>query len=425
MRYWKFKACLKLVTMLQITKDYFDLMASGFRLFVMVGVSAVVVSGESRADDTGQYGMAAADIGATLMFQREIYRGVLTDHGESYSSSFLRRAEAKLKVPIFDDTIFKLKLKARRSDEVVVSDAFVNWEFDSDFAIQAGRYDPEFGLELTGSTAWSTAVERSSIYDLLVISGDGSEGQGMALNYSSDAFHGNMSVYHIPDTNVFSGRFVSFPIHENSHRLLFGFSASFSDDSLSDDGEIKTTLGFWSLGDSSDTNSIKLAKDVGDEGIIHNREKGLELAYQYRNALFQAEYIRREFTSQDRQIDTRAGGYSLQLAYTLTGEYRRFKRSNATYLGVDGGTRQGFLPGAWELYLKYDYLKAIREQTVSVNDTTSDIRRATVSTLGVNWYWKEDLKISTGYSWVYAPADANDEDEIRGSGLGVRATLKF
>jgi phosphate-selective porin OprO/OprP len=367
----------------------------------------------------------AIDIGATLMFQKEEYRGVLTDSGSSQSASFLRKAKVKVKIPLYRKTVFKLKFNKHKSDDVTVTDAFVKSGLIPGFSLKAGRFDPEFGLELTGSGSWTTAIERSSIYDLLLLSGDGANGEGLSLSYSADSFHGNFSAYHIPNTVFYSSRLVYMPIHKNAHRLLFGYSVTYTGDLVSNDGEIKSELGFWSLGDDSDTNPIKLAKRVDDEAISDNREMGLEVAYQYQNALFQAEYVRRDYASQDSRINTLAEGYSLQLAYTLTGESRRFKNSNATYKGIKPKHRHGPVPGAWEIFLRHDDLKVNQESYASSNDLSSEVRRADVNTLGINWYYREDLRISTSYSRVFAPADDNDEGQTRGSGMALRMLFTF
>jgi phosphate-selective porin OprO/OprP len=391
---------------------------------------------QALASDTGNNFMDGIELGGTLIFQREGYRGVLTDSGESKSSSFLRKADAKVKVPLFDGAEFKLKIKAKKSGEVVVSDVYVNSDLISGLSIRAGRFDPEFGHELTGSTSWTTAIEKSSIYDLLVLSGDGSDGRGVSLNYSSDDYHGNFSVYQIPETLFYSSRLVTMTTPEKSHRLSVGGSFTYTNDLLTDVGTINSDLGFWYLGDESDANSIKLAeassinpirllRSYHDDVISDNREMGLELAYQHFNALLQAEYIRRDYTSPDSRVNTQAEGHSLQLAYTLTGEPRGFDKSNATYKGIKPKGRYGPIPGAWELFFRHEGLKVVQEAYSSTNYLSSEVNRAKINTMGINWYYRDDIRISASYSRVFAPADDNDEGEIKGSGMAIRTQLIF
>jgi phosphate-selective porin OprO/OprP len=354
------------------------------------------------------------DVGATLILQREKYSGVLTDSGLAQSSSFLRRADIKVGIPLFDETIFNLKIKTKKSGKVAISDAYADLELIPDLLIRAGRYDPEFGHELTSSTNWTTAIERSAINDLLLLSGDGSGGEGISLIYSTDVFHGNFSVYQNTDALFFTSRIAYMTIPEDNHRLMFGYSATFTNDQLEDDGEISSDLGFWYLSDDEDVNSIKLAESLDEDVISDNSELGLELSYQYNNILFQSEYVRRKYDSEDGDIHTLGEGYFIQLAYTLTGESRRFKKSDATFRGIKPGRHDGVIPGAWEMFLRYEDLKVAQE---------SNDRRATVNTIGLNWYYREDLRISSSYSKVFAPADDNDEGQISGSGVAFRILI--
>jgi phosphate-selective porin OprO/OprP len=397
----------------------------GVKIKLISIILASIMCTQAPANDSRKYGIDGIDLGATLTFQREWYRGVLTDNGLTNSSSFLRKADVKAKIPLFDKTIFKLKLKVQRSDKITATDAYINSELMPGLSIRAGRYDPEFSHELTGSSSWTTAVERSSIYDLLALSGDGSDGEGISLNYSTDAFHGNFTLYNIPNTLFYSTRLVLLPIHENTHRLTFGYSATFTEDPVANDGEIKSSMGFWSLDDNSDTNLIKLAESVDDDTIIDNLEMGLELTYLYHNILFQAEYVRRDYTSPDKQITTLAEGFSLQLAYSLTGNPRRFNKSNATYKGLKPIRHHAPFPGAWEVFLRYEDLESTQESQISLNNYLSEEKQANVYTIGINWYFLEDLRISTSYSRVYAPADDNDEGQIRGTGMALRTLLTF
>jgi phosphate-selective porin OprO/OprP len=399
----------------------------GFRLrqiliFSIFGgvMSTQVLSAEAKDSETDSINMSG-----TLIFQREGYRGVLTDDGLTSSSSFLRKADIKAQLTLFDNAEVKVKIKGDGSGELTVSDTYINFALTPALSIKAGRFDPEFGQELTVSTNWTTAIERSSIYDLLALSGDGSDGEGISLNYSDYAFHGNLSAYDIPNTVFYSSRLVYMPINKNTQRLLLGYSTTYTDDLVANDGAIKSGLGFWSLGDEAGTNTIKLAKSVGGNVISENREAGVELAYQNHNTLFQAEYIRRDYTSQDSLVNTLAKGYSLQLAYTLTGEPRRFKSSDATYKGIKPKNRHGAIPGAWEVFFRHEGLKVGQDSYNSNNELSTEVRRANVNTIGLNWYFREDIRISTSYSQIYAPADDNDVGEIRGSGMSLRTLLVF
>jgi phosphate-selective porin OprO/OprP len=409
----------------------------GLKHNFIFGILGGIVCTQALASNTSKYNIDDFEIGGTLIFQREEYSGVLTDTGSSRSSSFLRKADAKLKIPIYAETAFKLKLKSKKSGDVVVSDAYINSDLNHGLSIKAGRFDPEFGHELTGSTSWTTAIERSSIYDLLVLSGDGSDGEGVSLSYSTDAFHGNFSAYRIPDGLFYSSRLVTISSPVKHHCTTLGFSVTYTNDELTDVGTINSDLGFWYLGDDSDANSIKLAESSyvnpiklarsyqDDDVISDNLEMGLELAYQRYNTLFQAEYVRRDYTYLDNLTDTLAEGYSLQLAYTLTGESRRFDKSNATYKGIKPNHNFRLIPGAWEVFFRHEDLKVAQIPKSSTNGEPSEVNRANVSTAGINWYYREDIRISASYSKIYAPADDNDEGEIRGSGMALRTQLIF
>jgi phosphate-selective porin OprO/OprP len=152
---------------------------------------------------------------------------------------------------------------------------------------------------------------------------------------------------------------------------------------------------------------------------------GLELAYQHHSALFQAEYVRRDYTSRYSETSTQAEGYFVQLAYTLTGEHRRIKKSNATFKGIKPDKRHSVIPGAWEVFLRHENIEVAQESNSSTDKLSTEVRRANVNTIGINWYYREDFRLSSSYSRVFAPADDNDEGHIRGSGMALRALYTF
>jgi phosphate-selective porin OprO/OprP len=396
-----------------------------FKIKYICGILGSVICAQAFANGTNENSFDDFDIGATLILQREKYSGVLTDSGSSQSSSFLRRADVKIQVPFIAGILFNLKIKTKKNGEVALLDSYAALDLFSGFSIRVGRFDPEFGNELTASTNWTTAIERSAIHDLLLLSGDGSKGEGASLIYSSDLFHGNLSAYKNSNAKYYSSRLVSITAPEKNHRFLFGVSATFTEDLIANDGEINSDLGFWYLDEEPETNLIKFAKSLDDEVISDNRETGLELTYQYHNALLQAEYIRRDYASQDRTTTTLAEGFYVQLAYTLTGESRRFKKSNATFKGIKPKRHDGIVPGAWEVFLRHEGIKAEQETGIGTNDLSSEVRRANVDTIGLNWYYREDLRIASSYSKIYAPADDNDEGQIRGSGMAFRILFSF
>lgn len=396
-------------------------MTNARKLLVMVFILYGVGSVQAKDNYSEKHWYSDIDVDATLIFQSEEYNGVITDNGDDYKRSFLRRADVEFEKSLSESIELTSKIKSTRSGDAEISDAVARFYLPNYVNISVGRFDPEFGLELTGSSRGTIGIEKSPIYDLLLTGGDGADGVGAEVNYTTDNVHAVVSAYEIDDSVRYGGRLVISPIKGKSHRLHIGASISAASATIASDGEIKSGLGFWTVGDDSETNAIKLAKDVNSGVIKDNEESGVELLYQVDNISLQSEYVLRTYQSDAGQYDTEARGYYWQLVYTLTGEARSYKKRNATLRGVKPTKKDGALPGAWEVFYRYSGLEAEQER----GNSTNEFRKSNVHVFGVNWYCKKDLRISFNYSDIHTPADDNDVGEVDGDGFALQTVFRF
>ena len=148
-----------------------------------------------------------------------------------------------------------------------------------------------------------------------------------------------------------------------------------------------------------------LAPRVVDTRTIpaeHGDIVGAEVAWVHGPFSLQGEYVH-AFMQGDRHWvgDPDFCAASVQASYFLTGEHRPYKTSNGTFDKVkplepfskDGGS------GAWEVAARYSYL--------NLSDDGVRGGRLKDTTLGLNWYLNNNLRIMWNY--VHAnPSDGGD-----------------
>ena len=117
---------------------------------------------------------------------------------------------------------------------------------------------------------------------------------------------------------------------------------------------------------------------------------GVEAAAEFGPLLLQGEYLRSEIQRQsDSSLDDPSfyGGYA-QASYVLTGERHRYARSTATF----GSVKPRHRWGAVEL--------AARASALDLNDSGVDGGRVYDYTAGLNWYLRENLRLTFDYIYV-------------------------
>ena len=370
-------------------------------------------------------------LGGRIQADFNQFDGFYTANNSSANEAYFRRAILELSGNYKDwRYVFNYDFAdGQASNGVSSSTETTNWDEATiaytGFApvvIKGGRFDPDFGLQHATSSKWITTMERTAIYDLApwvnnklddmgvqVSAATGGNLYGSAGIFQQEASGGELESNNGMDVNSLVARGVFAPIVAETEVLHFGVDlAQRNYDDNKFQGSITSNLGARGISEDSTLNTPSpiLAKTATNRYYNDDSVYGLEFAYMTGPLSFEAEYLNRTLEGQDTNGDRTASGYTAQVAYTLTGESRAYK--------LDGGKFDAIKPanketGAWEIFYRFDHvgvedddnLQGSALNTVNAIDESS----ADVSTLGVNWYANEAVKIALNYSYVSADSD--------------------
>ncbi|MGH8199631.1 MAG: OprO/OprP family phosphate-selective porin [Steroidobacteraceae bacterium] len=157
----------------------------------------------------------------------------------------------------------------------------------------------------------------------------------------------------------------------------------------------------------------------------HSRALAGELAGAYGPAYLQAEYDHVAF-SQTGEPDDMVTAYSATVAYTLTGETRRYNTQDATYLGIVPQHSYG----AWELAVRYDQARNDGSDGIytglalpGAKAAAATADKVTVVTVGLNYYPNDHVRFVLDYE--HGEADLGKAGTDRPNTIGARAQLWF
>jgi phosphate-selective porin OprO/OprP len=319
--------------------------------------------------------------------------------------------------------------------------------------IRVGHVKDPMGLEgdMTSSSRCMTFMERSSYSAAIELEQNFVTGIWMANNYFDERVTWQAAAFR-PDLGASSGdyfgdgqsglqgRVTALPIYKDEGRELLhlGLSGGWRNGTANlANGYTGNTIELRSrpelrddqpAGQALPTNSDNTR--MVDTGVLVSDQEyimGLEALYVRGPLSFQAEYGWNWVNNVSGVIQAAAsppvalpggphnyvfsGGY-LQVAYTLTGEYRHYDKRIGTlareYFGHEGPYEKGFLVrdadghlcwglGAWELAARYSY--------VNLNDGTGLDRIAGGEmqgvTVGLNWYVNNNLNVMLDYVYNY------------------------
>lgn len=142
---------------------------------------------------------------------------------------------------------------------------------------------------------------------------------------------------------------------------------------------------------------------------------GFELAQSFGSLVLQSEFMLASVGQVGGPTLTFSGMYA-QASYVLTGEERKYNRSQGVFDGVDPANNFGSCGwGAWELAARWSY--------IDLNDDNIRGGRLDDLTFGLNWYLNTHTKFQFQYvrSWLDSPVNGESACSI----FGVRAQLDF
>ena len=112
----------------------------------------------------------------------------------------------------------------------------------------------------------------------------------------------------------------------------------------------------------------------------------------------QAEY----FTSSENNEDV--DGYYMQLSYVLTGESKTYNGSKGSIKRIKPNSKQG----AWEVFARYEDGEGNYDDIGGLGDID-----ASSLGFGVNWYWTNNVRLSTSYTFGESNESDVDGNEFR------------
>jgi phosphate-selective porin OprO/OprP len=376
-------------------------------------------------------------LGGRVMVDAGSFDGVLTRNGNRADETYLRRGRLELSGTLYRD--FEYVVERNFADTGAddnwkeVSLSYTGWD---PVTLTVGRFDPTMGLEEAVSSKWTTAIERSMVYEVADWTNGHMDGEGIRLRTTlGNLFHGELGAYRQgnqdedgQDNASYVARAVVTPILADDHVLHLG--VNYAQRQVEEGTEARMRSRMTVRGTSEDGvngNRVELGNSFldGTDSVY-----AFEAAYMNGPFSVQGEFHKRnadgDATRNGNDNDLEVTGYNMQLAYTLTGESRGYKLDGGKFDKIKPANRQ---LGAWEVFYRYDNLKVdeiarVNRMTLQPGVNLSNVEAgATAHTLGVNWYANEAIRVSLNY----IRADVNDIRNANGdtSGDALTARLQY
>lgn len=332
--------------------------------------------------------------------------GVYSRSGQARNATFVRRGNLVLAARWSAGAQAVLGVQADSDLKLAVDNAYIAWRGDLAHQLpiegRLGRFDPDFGLEPSGSSSWIVGIERSALWDLAPDVGDGADSGGLQLRATGASWHGSASMFDKKGHYSSVARFAWQPLNAAGRLVHLGVSTSTAHGWLGD-GRIRSRLALRGVSEHDDGHRHTLAGAAKFDG---DRARALETAAVWGAWSVQAEWLRRDLrAAAPDAADRVVKGHYVQLAWTPSGQSRAYD--------LDGARSRGLRPGAtgpaiWEVFGRHDRL-AVR-----------GLRAAAVSTVGVNVYPARQWRLSANL--LRAQSDRhNDAGDSRGNALSLRA----
>ena len=342
---------------------------------------------------------------ARVQLSHDHFEGVYTRSGGTQRASYLRRANVQALAESPQGIQATLGLQADSDGAWTVDNAHLTWPLRGGAAapmsIRLGRFDPDFGLEPSGSSSWTVGIERSAIWDLAPDITDGTEAFGGQWQATGAPWHTSASFQDRRDHRSAAVRVAWAPIHAPGRVLHLGLSAA-SSQGWRGPGSVRTRLGVRGVSEHPDGQRSSLATAGDYAGDRAWAVEGLVIRGAWS---VQAEWLRRDLRPAVPGIAARiATGHYVQLAWTLTGQSRSYALDGAR-LRSPRTDASGTTP--WEVF--------VRRDTLSVRNALS----ARVHAIGVNVYPSARWRLSANVLEARA-GQALDAGDRPGRALSLR-----
>jgi len=336
------------------------------------------------------------------------------DQVDNPNSTEFRRARLGMKGKVSDDFGYKLEVDFANNG-TSLTDAYINYSGIQNTDVTIGHFKPGYSLEETASSNDMTFIERPSAVDSFTSArkiglATNTHGENWTVNVG--AFGGGAGTQSNDDEEwSIAGRVTGTPVKTENTLLHLGASAAYREPDQAND-----RFDFDSRAENrlQTTDSISIVLNDAEDAQIY----GLEGALISGPFSVQGEYLMADVTNRGGQNPTFDGGHA-QIAYTLTGESRPYKKSSGAFGGIK--PRNPLDPsnghwGAFELAARYSHL--------DLNDSGLNGGEMDNITLGANWYVNDYMRFMANVILVDTDENAvtpNDDPTV----FITRSQVKF
>jgi phosphate-selective porin OprO/OprP len=341
-------------------------------------------------------------LGGRVQLQADSFNdsmNLIKGDGKTGSDLYFRRARVYISGDVYKDWAYKIQFNVVDSGSGggSVEDLYIKWKRYGLASVTMGKHKEPFSLEELTSSKYVTSIERSPINSFFA------EGRnlGLSLSGATDFWGYGIGVFdNGNDDNgaqefAYTGRVFLSPI--NRERALLHLGVGMSHRNAPNANLDRSVTQGIKKGDT-----VAVSVDPFDSQDI----LGLELAGKIGPFHGSAEYQQRATSATDNGEDASASGYYVEAGWFITGESRPYEEG--TWEKVKPN-RPGL--GAWEVFVKQSGVDLDDSGIAAANRNKGDI-----TTLGVNWYANEIIRVSANY--VYAQWD---QDLVASGGKLVRA----
>lgn len=377
-----------------------------------LAAALLAASGQALAADAAEKARPDFDLqlGGRLHLQHDTFDGVYSEDGDRRRASYLRRARLEASGRLPRRLAWELDLDLVPGEGLRVKTAALQWRKPQEGSLRLGRFDPDFGLEQASSSNWTTAIERSAIWDLSGDVADIGKGHGAQFARHGERVWASVGLHDKPAARGLVAR-AAFATAAGPVRVVH-LGLSLAAERLDEEnGRLRTRLGVRGVSEHEGGRRSSLAAAL--PGGAHYRRQlvgALEFAAALGPFSLQAEHLQRRLRGGAPARVAR--GEYLQLAWTVSGEPRPYDIDGAKF----GRIAPSAAWGAVEIFLRLDRLRVHGESGLAA-------RRARVQVLGVNAYFGKTWRASLDLLRVHGLA--RDGRRAAGDAISLRLQARF
>ena len=363
-------------------------------------------------------------------FDYSNYDGALNREamGESGSDLYFRTVHLGFDGAVSDDWSFSFEYEFDHNEIEVATISYLG--FGHNLNLTVGRFDVPFSFDFLNSEASIPALEPNAASNLFSFgASDGILLSGFGNNYSWTAAIMREELGANNELDLLTvGRVTYAPLGNsgNGTVLHLGLGWARSTDVRRDAFQLvspetpEAAAVYRAEYRLSGHNEVHRAAELQSAPIAYDESDRIsyELAGTFNSFYFQAEYYDSSFDGVRDPAGVSHGadfdGYSVLIAWTLTGETRPYDSSTGLFGEITPACK---LRGAWEVFVRYT------EIDLNNTDTPSSVRGADADmyTLGISWYVNENIRMGLNYT------DYQDSNlpSIINDGQGITARLQY